>query len=134
VLAKATVRENFGIPIHYYAMVNFSGFEQIVDTIGGINLDVPRPLVDNKFPFLEFGATRVYIPGGLQHMGGHTALQYARSRHADSDIGRNSRQQQVLLAIREQGMGLNVLSHLTELAQELGDAVRTVRSPSYRGV
>lgn len=133
VLAKATVRENFGIPIHYYAMVNFSGFEQIVDTIGGITLDVPRPLVDNRFPFLDFGATRVYIPGGLQHMDGHTALQYARSRHADSDIGRNSRQQQVLLAIREQGMGLNVLAHLTELAQQLGDAVRTDLLPIQVG-
>lgn len=124
-LAKATVRENFGIPIHYYAMVNFKGFEQIVDMLGGVTIDVPRPMVDNEFPFQEFGATRVYIPAGLQHMNGHTALQYARSRHADSDIGRNSRQQQVLLAIKEQGVSLDVMAHLSELAEELGDSVRT---------
>ncbi|HEY0069867.1 MAG TPA: LCP family protein [Chloroflexia bacterium] len=132
-LAKATVRENFGIPIHYYAMVNFQGFEQIVDLLGGVTIDVPRPLVDNEFPFQEFGATRVYIPAGLQHMDGHTALQYARSRHADSDIGRNSRQQQVLLAIKEQGVSLNVLAHITELAQELGDSVRTDLLPLQIG-
>jgi LCP family protein required for cell wall assembly len=124
-LAKATVRENFGIPIHYYAMVNFKGFERIVDMLGGVTIDVPRPLVDNEFPFQEFGATRVYIPAGLQHMDGHTALHYARSRHADSDIGRNSRQQQVLLAIKEQGVSLDVMTHLSELAEELGDSVRT---------
>ncbi|HEX8220809.1 MAG TPA: LCP family protein [Chloroflexia bacterium] len=132
-LAKATVRENFGIPIHYFAMVNFKGFEQIVDTLGGVTIDVPRPLVDNEFPFQEFGATRVYIPAGLQHMDGHTALQYARSRHADSDIGRNSRQQQVLLAIKEQGVSLDVLAHISELAEELGDSVRTDLLPTQIG-
>lgn len=132
-LAKATVRENLGIPIHYYAMVNFQGFERVVDTIGGVTLDVSRPLVDNQFPFQEFGATRVYIPAGLQHMDGRTALQYARSRHADSDIGRNSRQQQVLLALKEQGLGMDLLAHFTELAHELGDAVRTDLLPLQIG-
>ncbi|MDQ3705168.1 MAG: LCP family protein [Chloroflexota bacterium] len=132
-LAKATVRENLGIPIHYYATVNFQGFEQVIDTIQGITIDVQRPLVDNQFPFQEFGATRVYIPAGLQHMDGRTALQYARSRHADSDIGRNARQQQVLLAIKEQGLSLNLLAHITELAEELGDAVRTDLLPLQIG-
>ncbi len=124
-LAKATIEDNFGIPIHYYAQVNFGGFEQIIDTIGGVNVDVPRPLVDNEFPLGNYGVTRIYIPAGLQHMDGRTALAYARSRHADSDLGRNSRQQQVLLAIRRQGMNLNLLGKLNELAGELSDAVRT---------
>jgi LCP family protein required for cell wall assembly len=132
-LAKATVRENLGIPIHYYAMVNFRGFEQIVDTLGGITLDVPRPLVDNQYPFMEFGATRVYVPAGLQRMDGHTALQYARSRHADSDIGRNFRQQEVLLAIKKEGLNLDVLANLPELAEQLGDAVRTDLLPLQVG-
>jgi LCP family protein required for cell wall assembly len=132
-LAKATVQENLGVPINYYATVNFKGFERIIDTIGGVTIDVTRPLVDNDFPFQEFGATRVYIPSGLQHMDGRTALQYARSRHADSDIGRNARQQQVLLAIKEQALNLNLLAHLTELTQELGDSVRTDLLPLQIG-
>lgn len=124
-LTKATVRENFGIPIDYYAMVNFQGFEKIVDTLGGVTIDVPRPLIDNSYPFQEFGATRIYVPSGLQRMDGHTALEYARSRHVDSDLGRNSRQQQVLLAIKEQVLSLNLLANLPELVEEVGDAVRT---------
>jgi hypothetical protein len=58
-------------------------------------------------------------------MDGRTALAYARSRHADSDLGRNARQQQVLMAIRRQGMSLNLLGKLNELSGELSDAVRT---------
>ncbi|HET9495351.1 MAG TPA: LCP family protein [Chloroflexia bacterium] len=132
-LAKATIEDNFGIPIHYYAQVNFSGFEQIIDTIGGVNIDVPRPLVDNMYPLGNYGVTRIYIPAGLQHMDGRTALAYARSRHADSDLGRNARQQQVLLAIRRQGMSLDLLGKLNELAGELSDAVRTDLSVSQVG-
>lgn len=129
VLAMTTVQDNFGVPIHYYAQVNFHGFEQIVDTLGGVTIDVPRPLVDNDFPFMDYGATRVYISAGLQHMDGHTALEYARSRHQDSDIGRNSRQQQVLLALKQKA-NLDLLSHATDLAVQLSDTVHTDLSPS----
>lgn len=124
-LAMATVQDNFGVNIQYYAQVNFRGFEQIVDTVGGVNIDVPKPLVDNDFPFLDYGSTRIYIPGGLQHMDGRTALEYARSRHADSDIGRNSRQQQVLLALKQKGISFDLLGHAGELSQQLSKAIHT---------
>lgn len=124
-LAMATIEENFGIPIHYYVQVDFKGFEQIVDTMGGITIDVPKPLVDNEYPFQDYGYTRIYIPAGLQRMDGKTALEYARSRHADSDIGRNSRQQQVLLALKQQGVNLNLLPRLNDIADQLSNAVRT---------
>lgn len=124
-LAMATIQQDFGIKIDYFAQVNFSGFEKIVDTVGGVTIDVPRPLADNEYPFQSYGFTRIYVPAGLQHMDGHTALQYARSRHTDSDIGRNSRQQQVLLAIRQQGLTLNLLTKIPELADQLSDAVTT---------
>ncbi|HVG00735.1 MAG TPA: LCP family protein [Chloroflexia bacterium] len=136
-LAMSTISATFGIPINYYAQVNFQGFEQVVDALGGLKIDVPVPLVDNEYPLTStsygtpgtytssYGATRIYIPAGLQHMNGKTALQYARSRHADSDLGRNQRQQQVLLALKQQGMTLNVLPKLGELANKLSDAVQT---------
>jgi polyisoprenyl-teichoic acid--peptidoglycan teichoic acid transferase len=124
-LAMATIEHNFGIPIHYYAQVNFTGFEQLIDAMGGLTIDVPRPLIDNEYPLPNYGVTRIYIPAGLQHMDGRTALRYARSRHADSDLGRNYRQQQVLLAIREQALDLNLVSRLPELARKIPDAVRT---------
>ena len=124
-LAMATVEDNFNIPIHYFAQVDFTGFERIVDAMGGINIDVPRPLADNEYPYGDYGYSRIYVPAGLQHLDGHTALQYARSRHADSDIGRNSRQQQVLLALRQQGLNLNIVTHLNDILTQLNGAVKT---------
>lgn len=137
-LAMSTISATFGIPIHYYAQVNFQGFEQVVDALGGLDIDVPRPLVDNDYPLSvstsngttesyvsSYGTTRIYIPAGLQHMNGKTALQYARSRHSDSDLGRNQRQQQVLLALKQSGMSFNIIPKLGELASKLAGAVHT---------
>ncbi|HUP28441.1 MAG TPA: LCP family protein, partial [Chloroflexia bacterium] len=124
-LAMSTIQANFGIRIDYFAQVDFTGFERVVDAMGGVTLDVPRPLVDNEYPLANEGVTRIYIPAGLQHMDGRTALQYARSRHADSDIGRNSRQQQVLLALRQQSLNFNLITRLNSISGELTDAVKT---------
>jgi LCP family protein required for cell wall assembly len=124
-LAMWTIEDNFGIPLRYYAQVDFTGFEKIIDTMGGLTIDVPKPLVDNDYPLGNYGVTRIYIPAGLQHMDGRTALAYARSRHADSDLGRNSRQQQVLLALRQQGINLNLITKLDQIAANLKDSVKT---------
>ena len=124
-LAMSTVEHNFGIKIHYFAQVDFTGFEKVVDAMGGVTVDVQKPLVDNEYPLTNYGTTRIYIPAGLQHMDGHTALEYARSRHADSDLGRNSRQQQVLLALRQQGLNLNLISRLNDLLTQVQGAVKT---------
>jgi polyisoprenyl-teichoic acid--peptidoglycan teichoic acid transferase len=126
-LAMSTVQDDFGVKIDYYAQVDFSGFEKVVDALGGLNIDVPRPLVDNDYPLAQssYGSTRIYVPAGLQHMDGHTALEYARSRHTDSDLGRNSRQQQVLLALKQQGMNFNLLLKLNDIATQLSSAVHT---------
>ena len=124
-LAKKTVSLNLGIPIHYYARVDFRGFERVVDSVGGINLDVQKPLRDDEYPDGNYGTVRIFIPAGLQHMDGQTALIYARSRHSDSDFGRIKRQQQVLLALREQGLQLGLLPKLPFLFTTLKDAVKT---------
>ncbi len=125
-LAMATIEQNFGIPIHYFAQVDFTGFERVVDAMGGLTIDVPRPLVDNEYPLANQGVTRIYIPGGLQHMDGRTALQYARSRHADSDLGRNYRQQQVLLAVKTDLSPLQVGS-LAQLGRQISpESIQTV--------
>lgn len=126
-LSMSTIEANFGVSIDYFAQVDFTGFEKVVDTMGGLTIDVPRPLMDNSYPLAatSYGQTRIYIPAGLQRMDGRTALEYARSRHADSDLGRNSRQQQVLLALRQQGLNLNLISKLGDLSDQLSTAVRT---------
>lgn len=125
VLAKKTVEQNFGIPIHYYARVNFRGFERLVDTIGGIDVDVPRPVLDDEYPLETGGVKRIFIPAGWQHMDGQVALEYARSRHSDSDFGRNRRQQQVLVAAKDKALQLDMLPKLPSMLGILRESVTT---------
>jgi LCP family protein required for cell wall assembly len=123
-LAKETIAKNFGIPVHYFAQVDFNGFRDIVDAIGGVTIDVKKPLIDAEFPTENYGYKRIFIPAGLQHMNGQTVLEYARSRHSDSDFGRNQRQQEVLLAIRERGVNLGLLTN-DKLNSALQRAIKT---------
>ncbi len=88
-----------GQRINYVATINFDGFAAIVDALGGIDIDVPHPIVDDEYPTPDFGTMRLVIEAGHQHMNGARALQYVRTRHADSDFGRSERQQQVLQAM-----------------------------------
>jgi polyisoprenyl-teichoic acid--peptidoglycan teichoic acid transferase len=125
-LAKKTVQYNLGIPIHYYVRVDFRGFEKIIDTIGGIDVDVPKDIVDNEYPTSDYGTERLYIPAGRQHMNGTLALKYARTRHADNDFQRARRQQQVILAVRDKVLSLNIpLSRIPQLVSTLGESVQT---------
>ncbi|HEX2171835.1 MAG TPA: LCP family protein [Dehalococcoidia bacterium] len=124
-LAKATVEYNLGVKIDYFARIDFEGFEKMVDTVGGITVDVPVPLKDDAYPTPNYGTERIYFPAGLQHLDGERALKYARTRHADSDIGRTRRQQQVLLAFREQALRLNLLPQAPSLIQQLGNSLAT---------
>lgn len=128
-LAKRTIEYNLGVRIHYYAKIDFDGFEQVVDTLGGISVCVERPLIDNEYPTRDYGYMQVYIPAGLQHLDGERALQYARSRHQDSDFGRVRRQQQVLMAIRDKALRLDILPKLPQLMQQFSDSIETDLSP-----
>ena len=117
-LAARTLEQNFGLKTQYFATVDFHGFEDIVNTVGGVVVDVPRPIKDDTYPTDDFGVERIYFPVGPQLMNGATALKYARTRHADSDFGRMARQQQVLFAIRDRALRLNMLSRLPTLVDQ----------------
>lgn len=127
-LVAETVAGFLDLDIDYIAQVDFQGFEQIIDTLGGIPVDVPRPLLDAEFPTDNFGYERLYIPAGLQVFDGRTALSYARSRHGSSDFDRSQRQQQVLQAllheVRRRGL-FDQVALLPELAQDLEQTVTT---------
>jgi LCP family protein required for cell wall assembly len=113
------------IPIKYYVTVNFDGFEKVVDTIGGININVPEEIDDPNYPTPWFGTEHVHFDAGWQHMDGATALKYARTRHADSDFGRIARQQQVILAVRQKALSLNLLPQLPSLIDQFAGMVET---------
>jgi LCP family protein required for cell wall assembly len=124
-LAARTLEQNFGLKLPYYATVDFRGFEDVVNTVGGIVVDVPRPLKDDAYPTEDYGVERIYFPSGPQLMDGATALKYARTRHADSDFGRMARQQQVLFAIRDRALRLNMLPRLPGLIDQGLRSVQT---------
>jgi polyisoprenyl-teichoic acid--peptidoglycan teichoic acid transferase len=124
-LVAQTIEANFNIPIHYYATVDFHGFQKIVDTVGGVIIDVQNQLSDNLYPTEDLRLTRIYFGTGPQNMNGEAALQYVRTRHADSDLARGQRQQQVLLAIRERAVVRDLITRAPDLIEDVGDTLRT---------
>jgi len=128
-LATKTVQYNLGIPIHYYVRVNFGGFVEAVDTIGGVEIYVEEEINDPLYPDSAFGYDPLYIPAGLQHMDGELALKYARTRHSSSDFDRLRRQQQVIMAVRDKVLRFELLPQLLlklpDLLKTVGDSVQT---------
>jgi hypothetical protein len=110
------------------ATIDFDGFATMIDALGGIEVDVPRHIVDEEYPTPNFGIMRVEFEAGRQRLDGTRALQYVRTRHADSDFDRGRRQQQVLSAIsaelRARTLPSRVLAGLRMLRAS-GSAVRT---------
>lgn len=114
-LAMDAVTLNFGIPLDHYAIVNFNGFIQIVDALGGIDIDVPEAIYDAQFPTDDYGYMTLIVNPGYQYMDGLMALRYARTRHQDSDTERVKRQQLVLLAIRDKALSFDALTKIPEV-------------------
>jgi polyisoprenyl-teichoic acid--peptidoglycan teichoic acid transferase len=125
-LAILTVEELLDIDIHFYAQVDFSAFERFIDEIGGIEVDVPEVMeVDPIGP----GNTVVLQPG-QQLLDGPVALAYARSRNTiGNDFDRAARQQQVIMAVRDRILSLDILKTLIQkspiLYRELASGVNT---------
>jgi LCP family protein required for cell wall assembly len=129
-----TIQANFGIPINHYAWVGLQGFAKVIDTVGGIDIDATHPMVDDLYPYdvnnqqgSSYDYTRLYIAPGPQHMNGEQALDYVRTRHADQagDFGRSVRQQQVLSQLKNKLDTPNIISQISQLAQDLNGSVET---------
>ncbi|GIL14183.1 MAG: hypothetical protein BroJett038_29030 [Chloroflexota bacterium] len=111
-LMMQTAQYNLGIRIHDYVAVDFNTVITLVDAIGGIDINVPYTINDPQYPDMNFGYDPLFIRAGLQHMDGKLALKYARTRHGDSDFQRAERQQQVLYAVRDKVLNLDILPQL----------------------
>jgi len=98
--AKQTVSNVLGQRVDRYLVIGLQGVREIVDAVGGIDVNVPQAIRDDQYPTDDYGYMTINIPAGPQRMDGETALQYARTRHQDSDFGRIARQQQVIGAVR----------------------------------
>jgi LCP family protein required for cell wall assembly len=115
-LAIATMEDLLGVPINYYAQIDFSAFERFIDEIDGIEIDVPQEIqVDPIGP-----GNTVLLEAGPQILDGPTALAYARNRDTiGSDFDRAQRQQQVIMAIRKRILSLDMIPTLASKASTL---------------
>ena len=105
-LLVKTVQEEIGIPVHHYVEIDFGGFGEIVDSLGGVTIDFAYPSRDNK--------SGLYVEAGTQTLDGEMALAYARSRHTEilkdgtwqngggGDINRTQRQQDIMVQLFNQ--------------------------------
>ena len=124
---KALLGELYGLEIPYYVMVNFQGFREVVDTVGGVQINVQIPVAESTYPAGTGTLRRVYIPAGPQHMTGSEALIYARSRHRaqGGDFDRGRRQQRVLISLKDQMNARAVMANLDSLVKTLSQSVKT---------
>jgi LCP family protein required for cell wall assembly len=119
-LAVETVESALGIKIDYFATVNFDAFVQFVDEIGGIDVEVPETIDDTTYPDSCYGYDPFFIREGNHHLDGQDALKYARTRATfGGDVDRAGRQQQVILAVRDKVLRLNMVAQLLTKAPEL---------------
>lgn len=116
-LVIKTVEKLSGLKINHYAVVDFEGFKEIVDALGGIDIDVEKKLVD-----LRHG---INIRPGYQHMDGEEALKYVRIRHCDDDFGRMGRQQKFIRAVMDKLLRLSNVIRIPQLAEIASRNVRT---------
>src|SRR6266436_4857210 len=132
--ARQTIEQDYGITIDRYAWVGLSGFASVIDTLGGVDIDVTHPIVDDTYPDDTranpndpFAVKRLYLVPGPQHLNGQEALEYVRSRHADliGDFGRTNRQQEVLTALKKKSTVPNVINHFQQLISDMAGKVYT---------
>lgn len=131
-VAKQTVSQVLGIPIHYFIRVDFTGLKQAVDTVGGVDVVVPKTLVDPEYPCEknESLSCGYSVMAGPQHFNGSAALKYVRCRKGDcgDDFGRARRQQDILVALRQKATTLSFFSNpakINDVLQIIGNNVRT---------
>lgn len=135
-MARLTIEKDYGITIDRYGWVGLDGFARVIDTLGGIDIDVTHPIVDDLYPDdtnmgtnskEPFAYKRLYMEPGPQHLNGTQALEYVRTRHGDlvGDIGRTERQQQVLQALKLKLNATSIMKNLPALFKDLTGQVYT---------
>lgn len=146
---QSTLEEVFDIPINYYVSINFVGFVKIVDSLGGVEMNVPdlregfenypgdpsdgmrlNPDLKDGTQWCEHDSMRnpfavCFNKFGMQTVTGEQALALARSRHYDSDLGRSMRQTELIKAILAKGSSASTILSASSLIEAAGDTIET---------
>ncbi|SFS33626.1 LCP family protein [Marininema halotolerans] len=121
-----TVEHVLNVPIDYYIKVNFKGFTDVVDALGGVDVNV-------KFPFKQamIGGKIASFKPGPKHLNGSEALAYVRMRKGDTqgDAGRNLRQQEVITQLLDSAVSLNSITKVGDLLDSVGNNLSMSISP-----
>ncbi|MFA6981467.1 MAG: LCP family protein [Patescibacteria group bacterium] len=123
---KEAVSNFLDIPIHYYLIVNFDLFKNVINVLGGVDVDIERDFEDTRYPVegkedapLEERYEHISFKAGMQTLDGDTALKYVRSRHGNNgegtDFARSKRQQKVIMAIKEKFLSIETLVNPVKL-------------------
>ncbi|HSX17206.1 MAG TPA: LCP family protein [Patescibacteria group bacterium] len=129
---EETVTQVLGIPIHYYGMVDFQAFKQAVDTVGGVDIDVPPELAVQEHLWDETTGKNYYlnVPAGMQHFDSTRALFFTRSRHTSprGDFDRAERQRLFIQALTQKVLSAGTYTNpvkISQLMSAFGDHVST---------
>jgi LCP family protein required for cell wall assembly len=126
---EGTIEDVLGINMHYYAVIDFKGFEKAVKTVGGVTINVPEELRDPTMAW-ENNRNPVLAKQGVQKMDGKQALMYVRSRHgsARGDFDRSERQRLFIMALKDAVMSSGTYSNpvkISKLMDDFGDHAKT---------
>ncbi len=126
---KGMLAELYGLSkIDYFVAVDLRSFRAVINDLGGVIIDVQNPVYDDHYPADDgSGHIKLYIPPGIQYMGGQEALAYARARHVTSDFDRSARQQRVITSVRDQIDLSSLLAPgvIRDLLKTFRDSVKT---------
>lgn len=129
---QSTVEKTLDIKLDYYGIIDFAGFKNFVDKIGGVEVNVENDFIDRSYPTLDSKTQIVIFKKGLQTMSGERALEFARSRHGtnneSSDFARSRRQQLIIQAVKNKLLSSDSLtntSNIKAVYEMLTDHIQT---------
>jgi LCP family protein required for cell wall assembly len=120
--AIETVENLFEVPVDYYMTINFNAFIDVVDTVGGIDVNVPFEMheLDSKDR-----KEAIHLLPGEQTLDGEEALAFVRSRKYDNDLERGKRQQEALQALLKEALSFNSVLNISQLIDAVGQNLKT---------
>lgn len=124
--AVKAVERVLGINIPYYVLINFEVFHTFIDAVGPVEVCPENVIHDEAYPDGSYGYMTVHFDPGCQELDSERLLQYARTRHGDSesDIGRSKRQQEVILKVRAKVLSVGGVTALLPQAPGLWESVQ----------
>ncbi|SEL28006.1 transcriptional attenuator, LytR family [Carnobacterium iners] len=117
-----SVENLLNVPIHYYVTFNFDAFLEIIDALGGIEVDVPITFSEQN---AEGMMDQIYLEKGLQTLNGEEALALARTRKIDNDVKRGERQQLLIQAITKKALKVGSIAKYSDAITAVGENMRT---------